>query len=75
MKAEEYFNNHAVMNGTVLLNPIQLMEGYAESQLKAERDVKTLIIEWEQYKKSNWWESEAIDVEKVLIDQFSNLKP
>lgn len=32
--------------------------------------VSHLLIAWEQYKKSNWWESDAIDVEKVLMKQF-----
>lgn len=25
---------------------------------------------WEQYKKANWWESESVDVEKVLWERF-----
>lgn len=29
-----------------------------------------LLIAWEQYKKANWYESDAIDVEKMLISQF-----
>ena len=32
--------------------------------------VSDLLIAWEQFKKAEWWESEAIDVEKVLIDRF-----
>ena len=33
-------------------------------------DVSSLLIAWEQFKKANWWESDAIDVEKVLIERF-----
>lgn len=29
-----------------------------------------LLIAWEQYKKANWYESDAIDVEKILMSQF-----
>ena len=25
---------------------------------------------WEQFKKDNWWESEAVDVEKLLMAEF-----
>lgn len=32
--------------------------------------VSDLLIAWEQYKKANWWESEAIDVEKKLMNDF-----
>lgn len=33
--------------------------------------VSDLLIAWEEYKKANWYESEAIDVEKMLMEQFS----
>jgi len=33
-------------------------------------DVSHLLIAWEQYKKANWWESESVDVEKYLMEQF-----
>lgn len=29
-----------------------------------------LLIAWEQYKKANWYESDGIDVEKLLMSQF-----
>lgn len=32
--------------------------------------VSDLLIAWEQFKKANWWESDAVDVEKVLMDKF-----
>ena len=31
---------------------------------------RELLIAWEQYKKANWYESDAIDVEKILMSQF-----
>ena len=33
-------------------------------------DVSDTLIAWEQFKKANWYESEAIDVEKMLMDKF-----
>ena len=33
-------------------------------------NVSDTLIAWEQFKKANWWESDAVDVEKVLMDKF-----
>lgn len=33
--------------------------------------VSDLLIAWEQFKKANWWESDAIDLEKVLMERFA----
>ena len=33
-------------------------------------NVSDTLIAWEQFKKANWYESEAIDVEKMLMDKF-----
>jgi len=41
-----------------------------EKQLTIPR-VSDLLIAWEQYKKANWWESEAIDVEKHLMEKIA----
>ena len=30
--------------------------------------------DWEQFKKANWWESESVDVEKVLWERFQILQ-
>ena len=35
--------------------------------------VGELLIAWEEFKKMNWWESEALDVEKILIDNFQKM--
>jgi len=44
-------------------------------QIRTERashiqNVSDLLIAWEQFKKANWYESEAVDVEKMLMDKF-----
>jgi predicted HAD superfamily phosphohydrolase YqeG len=36
-------------------------------------DVSDTLISWEQFKKENWYESETIDVEKLLIHQFQEI--
>ena len=33
-------------------------------------NVNDTLIAWEQFKKANWYESESIDVEKMLMDKF-----
>lgn len=40
---------------------------------KRNQQNQQFLINWEQYKKSNWWQSDAIDVEKILMDQFLKL--
>ena len=34
-------------------------------------ELKTLLTQWEQFKKERWWNSDAIDVEAFLMDEFS----
>jgi hypothetical protein len=36
-------------------------------------DAGDLLIAWERFKKANWWESDAIDVEKLLMDRFLSI--
>ena len=36
-------------------------------------DVSDTLISWEQFKKKNWYESEAIDVEKLLMHQYKEI--
>lgn len=33
-------------------------------------DVSGILIAWEKFKKDNWYESESVDVEKMLMDKF-----
>ena len=35
-------------------------------------DIKYIIKNWEQFKKDKFWESETVDVDNLLLDQFSN---
>jgi len=45
----------------------------ANSEYNELGEVRDIVMAWEQYKKSNWYESESIDVEKMLIDSFVKL--
>ena len=36
-------------------------------------DIKYIIKNWEQFKKDKFWKSETVDVEYLLLEQFSNL--
>ncbi|MDB9980595.1 hypothetical protein OAD61_00645 [bacterium] len=44
-------------------------EGITEKLLNL-LNVNDTLIAWEQFKKANWYESESIDVEKMLMDKF-----
>ena len=46
-----------------------LLERYHTEQLRL-GGVSDLLIAWQQFKEANWWESDAVDVEKVLMDKF-----
>jgi len=35
--------------------------------------VTNLLNEWDSFKKANYWESEAIDVDKILIERFQKI--
>ena len=35
-------------------------------------DIKNIIKNWEHFKKDKFWKSETLDVENLLLDQFSN---
>jgi hypothetical protein len=47
-------------------------ESYNEMKLKllGLYNVSDTLIAWEQFKKANWYESKAVDVEKMLMDKF-----
>lgn len=69
----EIFYNSGV-NHEATLNPRysfeQILANNAQALQLLQPDVSSLLIAWEQYKKANWWESDAVDVEKVLIERF-----
>ena len=33
-------------------------------------DISDLLIAWEQFKKTNWYKSDAVDVDKKLMSDF-----
>lgn len=82
MNAEEFLKNKGIGKPTIKavrlphkyknieLELIPLMEEYAKLKLLGIANVSDLLIAWEQFKKTNWWESDAVDVEKVLMDKF-----
>jgi uncharacterized protein (DUF924 family) len=37
---------------------------------ETKEQISNILVLWEQYKKANWYESDAIDVEKYLMDKF-----
>ena len=48
-KAEEFFKENVIWNGTVIINPIQLMESYHQSRVNAISDTteyKNFILKW-----------------------------
>ena len=49
---------------------LQVWNECKQEQLRL-HNVSDLLIAWEQFKNNNWWESEAINVEKVLMNKFS----
>lgn len=49
-----------------------LLERYSATQLRSV-SVSDIILAWEKFKKDNWWQSESIDVEKVLMKKFQRL--
>ena len=55
-----------------LMHIIEYRKELVESTEKqfAIYSVSDTLIAWEQFKKANWYESEAIDVEKMLMDKF-----
>jgi hypothetical protein len=41
-----------------------------EPEEHTEPAVISVLIAWEQFKKANWYESEAVDVEAMLMEKF-----
>lgn len=51
-------------------NPILVKSANKYMKNKTKDEIINVIKDWDIFKKQNWWESEAIDVEKVLLDRF-----
>ncbi len=65
---------HIFESGANEIRIFEMVKSFTERQSQVNKlpihNVSDLLIAWEQFKKSNWWESEAVDVEKVLMDKF-----
>ena len=57
------YENEAIAN--------ELLNLYDSQKQKA--GIEVTLIAWEQFKKANWYESESMDVEKMLIDKFKSI--
>lgn len=66
---------HIFESGANEIRIFEMVKSFIESRKQVNKlpihNVSDLLIAWEQFKKANWWESEAVDVEKVLMDKFS----
>ena len=78
MNAAEYFKEHYYHPEIQMVSKesaLHFAESYynrrAKDQKSAIPNVSDLLLAWEQYKKANWWESDSVDVEKVLMDRFA----
>ena len=60
-------NNVNKQNKELIVKNMDLQEQLLIQRVSQQRE---LLIAWEQYKKANWYESDAIDVEKILMSQF-----
>ena len=65
---------HIFDSGANELRIFEMVKSFTERRSQVNKlpihNVSDLLIAWEQFKKAEWWESEAVDVEKVLIDRF-----
>jgi hypothetical protein len=66
---------HIFESGANEIRIFEMVKSFTERQSQVNKlpihNVSDLLIAWEQFKKANWWESESVDVEKVLMDKFS----
>lgn len=65
---------HIFESGANEIRIFEMVKSFTERQSQVNKlpihNVSDLLITWEQFKKDNWWESESVDVEKVLMDKF-----
>ena len=47
----------------------QILVKYKEEQLNI-HSVSDTLIAWQQFRDANWYESDSIDVDKMLMDKF-----
>ena len=67
------FHNSPTYHDKMWCRDCQQLNHYKPKQPTAEgaEEIKTLVTQWEQFKNERWWNSEAIDVLAVLINEFS----
>jgi len=65
---------HIFDSGANEIRIFEMVKSFTERRSQVNKlpihSVSDLLIAWERFKKAEWWKSEAIDVEKVLIDRF-----
>jgi len=65
---------HIFESGANEIRIFEMVKSFTERRSQVNKlpihSVSDLLIAWEQFKKANWWESDAVDVEKVLMDKF-----
>lgn len=65
---------HIFDSGANEIRIFEMVKSFTERRSQVNKlpihSVSDLLIAWEQFKKDNWWESYAVDVEKVLMDKF-----
>lgn len=65
---------HIFASGANEIRIFEMVKSFTERRSQVNKlpihSVSDLLIAWEQFKKANWWESDAVDVEKVLMDKF-----
>lgn len=65
---------HIFESGANEIRIFEMVKSFTERRSQVNKlpihSVCDLLIAWEQFKKANWWESDAVDVEKVLMDKF-----
>lgn len=65
---------HIFESGANEIRIFEMVKSFIERRQQVNKlpihHVSNLLISWELYKKANWWESDVIDVEKVLMERF-----
>jgi len=72
LQSMERFINKKIepLNKQISMLQIELIGVKKQLSIPLVNQRSELLIAWEQYKLANWYESEAIDVEKMLMSQF-----
>ncbi len=72
-EVEEFYKNNAVMNGTVLMNPITILDGFLESRIKAISDEEiNNLASAHTFKNRDVAYTSRISVFKEGVNDFKN---